>query len=63
MADEWIDVVNKLWLSWEPGAVVDDKENTMYVDPAKVHPIHHEGRFFPVARSAQHRFRGRRGGP
>jgi FMN-dependent oxidoreductase (nitrilotriacetate monooxygenase family) len=46
MADEWIDVVNKLWLSWEPGAVVDDKENKMYVDPAKVHPIHHEGRFF-----------------
>ncbi len=46
MADEWIDVVNKLWLSWEPGAVVDDTENKTYVDPTKVHPIHHEGRFF-----------------
>jgi FMN-dependent oxidoreductase (nitrilotriacetate monooxygenase family) len=46
MADEWIDVVNKLWLSWDPDAIVNDREGKTFTDPAKVRPIHHEGRFF-----------------
>jgi FMN-dependent oxidoreductase (nitrilotriacetate monooxygenase family) len=46
MADEWIDVVSKLWRSWEPDAIVADRDGGTFTDPAKVHPIHHEGRFF-----------------
>ena len=46
IADEWIQVVDMLWRSWEPGAVVDDPENGMYADYTKVHPIDFEGKYF-----------------
>ncbi len=46
MADEWMDIANRLWTSWEPGAVVADSEGGMFADPAKVHPINFEGRFY-----------------
>ena len=32
IADEWIRVVDALWRSWEPGAVVDDPEAGGYAD-------------------------------
>jgi FMN-dependent oxidoreductase (nitrilotriacetate monooxygenase family) len=47
-ADEWIDVVRKLWRSWEPGAVLEDTERGVYADFTKVHTIDHDGRFFRV---------------
>jgi long-chain alkane monooxygenase len=46
MADEFVDVVKKLWNSWEPDAVVMDEENGIFVDPEKVHVVDHNGRFF-----------------
>lgn len=46
MADEFVDVVKKLWNSWEPDAVTMDEENGMFVDPSKVHVVDHQGRFF-----------------
>jgi FMN-dependent oxidoreductase (nitrilotriacetate monooxygenase family) len=46
MADEWMEVVNRLWASWEPGAVVAHPETGVFADPTKVHPIHFEGRFY-----------------
>jgi FMN-dependent oxidoreductase (nitrilotriacetate monooxygenase family) len=48
MADEYVEVVNKLFDSWEPDAVVKDVATGTYADHTKVHPIHHEGRFFKV---------------
>jgi FMN-dependent oxidoreductase (nitrilotriacetate monooxygenase family) len=45
-ADEWVDVVRRLCASWEPGAVVLDKEQGIFADHTKVHPIDFEGRFF-----------------
>ncbi|WP_127496840.1 LLM class flavin-dependent oxidoreductase [Paenibacillus glycanilyticus] len=49
LADEFLDVSYKLWeASWEEGAVVNDRENKVFADPAKVHEINHEGRFFRV---------------
>ena len=33
MADEFVHVVKKLWNSWEPDAVVMDKERGIFVDP------------------------------
>src|SRR5260221_2408698 len=46
MADEGIDVVGKLWESWEPGAILADRAAGAFADPAKVKPIHHEGTYF-----------------
>jgi long-chain alkane monooxygenase len=46
MADEYMDLVYQLFDSWEPGAVVMDRERGIYGDWRKVHPIHFEGEFF-----------------
>jgi FMN-dependent oxidoreductase (nitrilotriacetate monooxygenase family) len=46
IADEWIQVVDKLWQSWEPDAVVADPESGMYADFRKVHPINFTGKYF-----------------
>jgi FMN-dependent oxidoreductase (nitrilotriacetate monooxygenase family) len=45
-ADEFAEIVTRLWESWEPDAVVLDKENALFADGKKVHPIHYEGKFF-----------------
>ena len=47
MADEYMDVVYKLWeSSFEEDAVVRDAASATYLDPAKVHPINHAGDHF-----------------
>ncbi|MCU6797561.1 LLM class flavin-dependent oxidoreductase [Paenibacillus sp. WQ 127069] len=47
--DEYLEVCHKLWEeSWENGAVVRDRINRIYADPAKVHEIGHEGKYFKV---------------
>jgi long-chain alkane monooxygenase len=49
IADEYLEVVYKLWEgSWDDDAVVLDREHGVYTDPAKVHPIAHEGTYFRV---------------
>src|SRR6267154_4487245 len=48
MADEYMDLVNQLFDSWEPGAVVKDRARGIYADHTKVHPINFEGEFFKV---------------
>jgi FMN-dependent oxidoreductase (nitrilotriacetate monooxygenase family) len=49
LADEYMDVVYKLWeKSWEDGAVLADKARGIYADPARVHPIGHEGQHYTV---------------
>jgi FMN-dependent oxidoreductase (nitrilotriacetate monooxygenase family) len=47
-ADEWVDVVRRLWRSWDADAVLEDAERGIYADFTKVHTIDHEGRFFRV---------------
>lgn len=48
-ADEYMDVVYKLWeQSWEDDAVIADKETGIYTDANKVHPINHKGSYFNV---------------
>jgi FMN-dependent oxidoreductase (nitrilotriacetate monooxygenase family) len=47
-ADEFFDVVTKLWDSWEPDALVMDKVTGKYVDHTKIHPIDHDGKYFKV---------------
>ena len=46
MAAEYIDVVTKLWDSWEPGAIVADRNSGVLIDPAKVHTIDHRGEYY-----------------
>ncbi|WP_353253561.1 LLM class flavin-dependent oxidoreductase [Salinisphaera sp. PC39] len=48
-ADEYMDVVYKLWEhSWEEDAIVRDVEADTHTDPAKVHEINHVGEWFNV---------------
>jgi len=46
MADEYMEVVNGLWDSWEPGAIVADRESGVLIDPTKVHAIDYAGKFY-----------------
>ena len=46
MAAEYIDVVTKLWDSWEPGAIVADRTSGVLTDPAKVHTIDFKGEYY-----------------
>ena len=46
MADEYLEVVKRLWSSWEPGAILADRQGGTLVDPAKVHGVPFEGRYF-----------------
>lgn len=49
MADEYMEVVYKLWeSSWEEDAVVRDAEAGVYVDPRRIHSIRHKGEYFDV---------------
>ncbi|QRM53192.1 NtaA/DmoA family FMN-dependent monooxygenase [Sinorhizobium sp. BG8] len=48
MADEYMDVVRKLFDSWDKDAVVLDRAKGVYADPTKVHTIDHAGKFFKV---------------
>lgn len=48
-AQEFLEVTYKLWEgSWEEDAVRRDRQQGIYTDPAKVHPIRHQGRWFSV---------------
>lgn len=48
-ADDFLDVVYKLWEgSWEDDAVIRDIATQRYVDPTKVHEINHVGPYYDV---------------
>ncbi|MEU6729905.1 LLM class flavin-dependent oxidoreductase [Nonomuraea wenchangensis] len=47
-AEEFLDVVLKLWDSWEDDAVVRDRVAGRYADTGKIHAIEHEGEHFAV---------------
>ncbi|GAA0965340.1 LLM class flavin-dependent oxidoreductase [Acrocarpospora macrocephala] len=47
-ADEFLDVVTKLWDSWEDDAVVKDRESGIYADTDKIHAVEHSGPHFAV---------------
>jgi long-chain alkane monooxygenase len=50
IADEYLDVLYKLWEgSWDDDAVVIDRDRRIYTDPSKVRYINHDGPNFKVA--------------
>jgi FMN-dependent oxidoreductase (nitrilotriacetate monooxygenase family) len=60
-ADEVVQACCKLWESWDPDAIVYDRQNGIYADPSKVHHANFEGRWvkargpLPTPRSPQGR--------
>ncbi|WP_018393272.1 LLM class flavin-dependent oxidoreductase [Bacillus sp. 37MA] len=48
-AEEFVDVVTKLWDGWEDGALVIDKESGTFIDGSKIHQTNHQGEWFKVA--------------
>ncbi len=46
--EEFTDVLRKLWDATEPGAMLWNHETGHVGDPARVHPMSHQGRFFNV---------------
>jgi FMN-dependent oxidoreductase (nitrilotriacetate monooxygenase family) len=48
-AQEYVDVVYKLWEgSWDEGALLQDKAGSLHADPSKIHKIHHRGERYQV---------------
>jgi FMN-dependent oxidoreductase (nitrilotriacetate monooxygenase family) len=47
-AEEFVDVVLKLWDSWEEAAIVGDRATRVFADRGKVHTIDHLGPWFSV---------------
>lgn len=48
IADEFVEVVQKLWDSWEDDALVRDKEQGVYFKPEKLHTPNHKGKYYSV---------------
>jgi FMN-dependent oxidoreductase (nitrilotriacetate monooxygenase family) len=46
MAAEYIEVVTRLWDSWEPGAIIADRKTGVLIDPEKVHTIDYAGEYY-----------------
>ncbi len=47
-AQEFVDVVGKLWDSWEDGAVLADRDSGHYLDLDRLHTIDHVGQYLRV---------------
>ncbi|MGZ4273790.1 MAG: NtaA/DmoA family FMN-dependent monooxygenase [Solirubrobacteraceae bacterium] len=47
-ADEFVEVVLKIWDGWEDGAFVGSRADGTWADPAKLHPPRHHGKHFDV---------------
>src|SRR5260370_24974176 len=45
MAEEFTELVIRLWESWEPDSMIVDQES-VFADPGKVHPVNFEGKFY-----------------
>jgi FMN-dependent oxidoreductase (nitrilotriacetate monooxygenase family) len=46
MGDEFLQVMAKLWESWEQDALFEEYDSKRFADPGKVHEINFEGRFY-----------------
>ncbi|WP_313738834.1 LLM class flavin-dependent oxidoreductase [Pseudomonas sp.] len=47
-AKEHVEVVQGLWQSYEDGALVRDRDTGQFLDPSKLHALHHRGEHFQV---------------
>jgi len=49
IADEYLNVTQGLWDSWDDDAFVRDRETSTFFDKDKLHTLDHKGKFFEVA--------------
>jgi len=61
-AEEFVDLVKRLWDSWEPDALVMDRDSGTYVDHTRVHPVNFRGRWH-ASRGPLNTLRGPQGRP
>ena len=54
IAAEYLEVVQGLWDSWEPGALKADRETGEYFDREKLHYLNHKGKHFQVQGPLSH---------
>lgn len=47
-ATEFVEVVKKLWDSWDADAIINDKTQSLWVDNDRIRDINHEGKRFKV---------------
>jgi FMN-dependent oxidoreductase (nitrilotriacetate monooxygenase family) len=47
-AEEFIEVVTKLWDSWGDDAIIGDRESGIFADPSQVRELAHQGKYFTV---------------
>jgi FMN-dependent oxidoreductase (nitrilotriacetate monooxygenase family) len=48
-AEEWLDVVRRLWHSWQGGALVEDRDSGRFADASRLDAFRHTGEYFDVA--------------
>lgn len=48
-AEEFVEVANGLWDSWDDGAIIADRATHRFVDPGAVRRIDHAGKYFSVS--------------
>ncbi|SCK26681.1 LLM class flavin-dependent oxidoreductase [Vogesella sp. LIG4] len=49
IADEYLQLTQGLWDSWDDDAFVRNRDSGQFFDPARLHTLNHQGRFFQVA--------------
>lgn len=47
-ATQFIALVQALWRSWEPTAIVEDRLRGIFAHASQVHPVQHKGKWFAV---------------
>ena len=47
-AEEWIEVVRRLWHSWDDGALVADAKTGRFADASKIDAFRHAGEYFTL---------------
>lgn len=47
-AEEWIDVIRRLWHSWDDDALVEDAATGHYADGDRIRPFAHRGEYFEL---------------
>lgn len=48
IAEEYINVVQGLWDSWEDDAFIRDRDSGVFFDASRLHKLNHQGKFFSV---------------
>lgn len=48
-AEEWLDVVRRLWRSWPDGSLVADRDTGRFADGGRLDAFRHRGEYFDVA--------------